>query len=228
MILSLFDTPSIERVETPEGRVYQKDRVALPSITRVLSKVFHSDALDQWIENVGYQQAEFIKNEAAAYGTLFHEAIEDQIIHQKPAKSLELVRETAHVLEFFNKFVSEVHAMEYPLYDPSIGVAGTTDCIAKTGNGQLAIIDFKTYRNTIPPEVLSKYFLQVATYAAMVENTLGLKVNHLIILAKKKSTKLQTNYQEYNRDVWIPKIEDMMTRFHFSKRVHEVDSSGQV
>lgn len=213
MILSLFDTPNIERIDSPEGRVYQKDGVALPSITRVLSEVFHSDALDQWIDNVGFQQAEFIKNEAAAYGTLFHEAIEDQIIHQKPPKSLELVRETASILEFFNKFVSEVHAMEYPLYDQTIGVAGTTDCIAKTGNGQLAIIDFKTYRNTIHPEVLSKYFLQVATYAAMVENTLGLKVQHLIILAKRKNNKLQTNYQEFNRDIWMPKIEDMMAKY---------------
>lgn len=216
MILSLFNTPNIERIDSPEGRVYQKDGIALPSITHVLSEVFHSDALDQWIENVGYQEAEFIKNEAAAYGTLFHKAIEDQVIHQKPPKSLELVRETASVLEFFNKFVSEVHAMEYPLYDPKIGVAGTTDCIAKTGNGQLAIIDFKTYRNKVHPEVLAKYFLQVATYAAMVENTLGLKVNHLIILAKKKNAKLQTNYQEFNRDLWMPRINDMMGRYEYA------------
>ena len=71
--------------------------------------------------------------------------------------------------------------LEESFWSNKLKVAGTLDCLGKY-NGELAIIDFKTTSRLKYNGEFDNYWLQTASYSAMVYERLGLMVPRLVIL----------------------------------------------
>lgn len=68
-----------------------------------------------------------------------------------------------------------------------IGVAGQIDLI-QLYNGELAICDWKTF-SSIDKHKREKTFKQLAAYAYLLKETLGMEVKHLVLMPLKPSNK---------------------------------------
>ena len=78
-----FTYVSLRQNDTPEGRHYVYGKQKLPSVTTILSATKEDrEALDAWIERVGQEEADRIKNEAAAVGTHMHNVIERMVAYR--------------------------------------------------------------------------------------------------------------------------------------------------
>ena len=67
--------------DRPEGRFYDCHGHKLPSVTSILSKTKEdNDGIKQWIERVGEEEANRIRQEAAIRGTNMHYILEKQIV----------------------------------------------------------------------------------------------------------------------------------------------------
>ena len=68
-----------KRKDVNGSRHYICKEYILPSVTTILSKTKDMTALDEWANRIGKDNAEAIKNEAAARGSRMHKHIEDYI-----------------------------------------------------------------------------------------------------------------------------------------------------
>ena len=68
--------------DRPEGRFYDCHGHKLPSVTSILSKTKEdNDGIKRWIERVGEEEANRIRQEAAIRGTNMHYILEKQIVN---------------------------------------------------------------------------------------------------------------------------------------------------
>ena len=114
--------------------------------------------------------------------------------------------------------ISNIHAIEAPLYSRTLGVAGRVDCIAEFDN-ELAIIDFKTTKNLKKEEHLEKFFVQEAAYAYMYYELTGVEVEKLVTLSVAEDGSMQVA-QKYDKDTYIDTLIEWIRQYH-NERVVE-------
>jgi len=188
------------------GRFYKIDDLWMPSVTTVVGNATKHGIL-AWQKRVGFAEAEKIRRSSAWRGTQYHNLVEKYLKNEleeiKKSEGLPtyLFRSARETL---NR-ISDIHAIEAPLFSRNLCIAGRVDCIAKFDN-ELAIIDFKTTKNLKKEEHLEKFFVQEAAYAYMYYELTGVEVDKLVTLSVAEDGSMQVA-QKYDK---VPYIDTLL------------------
>ena len=204
----------LESRTLPYGRFYKIDDGWLPSVTTVVSHNTKAGIL-AWEKRVGYTEAERVRRAASGRGTKYHGIVEDYLNNELekveeseglPAYLFRSARET------LNR-ISNIHALEAPLYSAKLGIAGRVDCIAEFDNS-LAIIDFKTTKNLKKEEHLEKFFVQEAAYAYMYYEMTGVEVDKLVTLSVAEDGQVQV-VEKHDKVPYINTLIDWIEEYRY-------------
>ena len=187
----LYKYPSSTRSLIEGNRHYDVSNEILPSVTTILQATQSDDkkaSLAKWRQKVGDNEAERIRDEAAARGTAMHKFLEYYIRNEK---LLDLSDEgqaargmgQAIINQGF-KDLSEVWGSEAVLFYPGL-YAGQTD-LCGIYSGRESIIDFKQTNKPKKIEWVEDYFLQLAAYAMAHDIIYGTCVDQGVILMCSK------------------------------------------
>ena len=177
-----------KRIDGAE-RFYSFGALKVPSVTTILKKTQpkeKKDSLKKWRERVGEEQAEKIRDDAAAVGTALHKCLEKYILEKGNLKYFDdtpvgrQAREMANIIigrSFFN--IDEIWGCEVHLAGENY--AGTTDAVG-IFDGEPAIIDFKQTNKPKKEEWIEDYYLQLAAYAMAHNYMFGTNLSQGYIL----------------------------------------------
>lgn len=183
----------LESITTEQGRRYKVPGsvIEYESMTTALGKRPEKiQALKEWRQRVGEQEAQKISTQASRTGTNVHQIAEDYLNNNE-----DYIKDKMPIeVDMFNKLkpaldesIDEVYGIEMSLYSNKFKLAGRTDCIAKW-NGKLSVIDFKTSTKPKKEEWIEDYRLQCAGYSFMFEELYNKKIEQNIILITVKIT----------------------------------------
>ena len=129
-------------------RGYEQDGKRYDAVTTVIGYTVRQPWLEKWRGDVGNQQADRKRDEAAEHGTNVHAGtlLVAQGTTEIPFDLSELHQEQVDAFKrWFDVAVSEVIGVEQTVYNDSYGYAGTLDLIAILRGDKLpSIIDTKT------------------------------------------------------------------------------------
>ena len=193
----MYEYPTLERVDLEIGRHYlDSTKKPVPSVTTVLSGTSKStDALIQWRNRVGNEEAERIIKQSTDIGTAVHEAIEnylngaywnnfDETHDQQLAQKIST--------KFINdglKGITEIWGLEVGLLLDNL-YAGTADCVGMYENIP-TLIDFKTAKKIKKREWIEDYFLQGCAYANAHNVMFGTNIEQIVILMVDRNSDFQ-------------------------------------
>lgn len=194
---TMYEYPTLERVDLEIGRHYlDSNKKPVPSVTTVLSGTSKStDALIQWRNRVGNEEAERIIKQSTDIGTAVHEAIEnylngaywnnfDETNDQQLAQKIST--------KFINdglKGITEIWGLEVGLLLDNL-YAGTADCVGMYENIP-TLIDFKTAKKIKKREWIEDYFLQGCAYANAHNVMFGTNIEQIVILMVDRNSIFQ-------------------------------------
>ena len=158
-----------------------------PGVTTVLSATEDQAWLAEWIERVGFEEAERIRMTATDRGSLLHAMIEADLTSQPlvvpkydigepdPDEIKTLWRKFRPVLDSITEVLACELDVEWfiPGSDPlsaGNGYGGSIDCIAKV-HGQPMILDWKSATKTKRLDRIDNYRQQIAAYRRALEFT---------------------------------------------------------
>ena len=190
---------------TPEGS-------KVPSVTTVLDYTKPKEArqaLKEWRNRVGEEQAQRITTEAANRGTRMHTFLETYIttghfpqLTTNPFSWASHSMAQTIVEQGLKSQVTEFYGVEVPLYFPKL-YAGTSDGIGVHLNEE-SILDYKQTNKPKRREWIDDYFLQLAAYALAHNEVYGSRIRKGVILMCVKPeqdanlvVKTPPQYQEF-------------------------------
>jgi len=166
----LYTYPPSTRSLIEGSRHYDISNEILPSVTTILQATQSEEkkaSLQRWKVKVGENEANRVKNEAAARGTAMHKFLEYYVQNQK---FLDLSDEGQAassmgqaIIDQGLKDVEEIWGSEVTVFYPGL-YAGQTD-LCGIFTGRESIIDFKQTNKPKRREWVEDYFLQLAAYA---------------------------------------------------------------
>ena len=166
----------LERVEQHGERFYKTPDGNFPSVTTVTGwekKNFFA----KWRRENPQESVRVCDR-----GTKLHLLIENylnnqQIINEGVTNEEELfLLMKSHIDKITN-----IRALEAPLYSKILGLAGRVDCIAEY-NKELCVIDFKGSTRVKNKDDIENYFLQATAYALMWQERTGEKCKKICII----------------------------------------------
>lgn len=191
---------------TPEGNVY-------PSITTVLS-VLSKDAIQDWRDRIGEEEADKISSHASNRGTDLHAVLESYVKNEPltfPTDPQSKVKVMFNRLKRVLTKADNVVAQEVPLYSDKLCVAGRCDLIAEW-DGILSVVDFKGATKAKKKHWITSYFLQTTAYSLMFEERTDIRAEQLVILMCGETDFSCQVFVEH-RDKWIPKLKETIALF---------------
>lgn len=210
-----FEYPELEQVTRPDGiRHYvSPEGDHLPSVTTILGQTGDKTYLNEWIARVGQQKADFIRDQAAAIGSVMHTHMEDWLVGEDRPSKKNLPGKVGRLLanNLINKAlggVDEVWAIEERLYYPGL-YAGTADLIG-VYKGKPAIMDFKNSRRIKKRDQIGDYFCQLASYALAHNKLFGTDIQHGVIFMCVRDIEdepMMTDFKSHDRDVIVFEVE---------------------
>ena len=191
MLKQKYDYQPLSRTSEDGRRLYQTpDGSRVPSVTTVLDRTKPEEArqaLQNWRNRVGHQQAQQITTEAASRGTRMHTYLENYIRDNtiieattNPYSWASMAMAKTVVDQGFTDRISEVYGVEIPLYFPRL-YAGTTDGVGMH-LGEEAILDYKQTNKPKKREWIGDYFLQLTAYALAHNEVYGSTIRKGVIL----------------------------------------------
>lgn len=177
------EIPNIRADTTPEGRFYKTpEGNVYPSVTTVLGD-YNKEGIQRWIERVGVEEAERIRNTSASRGDAVHKIIEAYLLNQEaPSNAMPINMHMFSTMRpIYDKYISKIYGVEVPLYSDYLKVAGRADFVAEF-NGVCSIIDNKTSLRLKKKEWIAGYFMQMSAYAVMVEELTGMAVPQIVVI----------------------------------------------
>jgi hypothetical protein len=208
-VVNLIQVPSIERIDSPNGRRYRTpDGNLYPSVSTILSAGMDHSYIDEWKAKVGEEVANEIGRKATTRGTLLHENIENRIMGRPETFNMFHVEERQmfkSALPIVDE-LEEVIALETQLWSDKLRAAGTVDCCARY-KGKLRLIDWKTSGRYKSRDDIHSYFLQTACYAYMIYERTGIAVGDILIVMMTQDDGLLL-FEEKASD-WLPKFIEM-------------------
>ena len=185
--------------DRPEGRFYDCHGHKLPSVTSILSKTKEdNDGIKQWIERVGEEEANRIRQEAAIRGTNMHYILEKQIVNgnlwdYRPDSPDEkqAYKMACKIMDEGFPRIGQVYGCEVSLFSTD-KYAGKADVIG-IFEGQPAIMDFKQTNKPKRREWIQDYFYQLVAYALAHNAMYGTDIQKGAILM----CSVDLNYQEF-------------------------------
>ena len=176
--LKAVTTESGRLYTTPTGEQYK-------SITTVLGN-HNKQAIMEWRERVGAEEANKISTKAAGRGTKVHKICEDYINNEITDFKMQMLM--PDLKELFLKIkpiidtnLGDVYAQEQALYSHRLKIAGRVDLIGYW-NGKLSVIDFKTSTKQKEESYIKNYFMQCTAYALMFSELTGQWIDDIVVL----------------------------------------------
>lgn len=176
----------LEAITTESGRKYVlPNGEKYPSITTILSS-YNKDAIMEWRNSVGEEEANKISGRAARRGTRLHKLCEDYV----NGNLSELQRQMMmpfdkmmfrQVKKLLDENLNNVYCQEQALYSDRLKIAGRVDCIAEW-KGRLSVIDFKTSTKVKEERYIENYFMQCAAYSEMFEHLTNRSIDDIIVI----------------------------------------------
>jgi ATP-dependent exoDNAse (exonuclease V) beta subunit len=163
---------------TPTGERYK-------SITTVLGN-HNKQAIMEWRERVGAEEANKISSKAARRGTKVHKICEDYINNEISELKMQMLMPDLKELFFkikpiIDENLGDVYSQEQALYSHRLRIAGRVDLIGMW-NGKLSVIDFKTSTKQKEEENIQNYFMQCTAYALMFSELTGMWIDDIVVL----------------------------------------------
>lgn len=177
-----IDLKNLESHTSTRGRKYFTDHGEMPSITTVLS-ILSREAIADWRERVGEDEAKKILRKATTRGTSVHKLWEDYVNNVPNWENSENPFELGMFKQIqpeLDKNLSNIWFQEAPLYSTKFQMAGRVDVIAEWG-GKLSVIDFKTSGRLKKYDWVTNYFMQAAFYAAAFFERTGQPIKQLVV-----------------------------------------------
>lgn len=215
-VVKKYKYESLVRKDSPEGRKYVlAGGEALPSVTTVLDATKDKSHLDAWVKNVGEEEANRIKNEAAMVGTHMHGCLERFIKHRPievPTSWLAVkgYRMAMTLAENFFPNLTEVWGSEVNVYYPQ-KYAGSTD-MAGVYRNKSAIVDFKQANRMKKRDWIEDYFHQLAAYALAHDAVHGTEIEQGVVLMASQDGQVQEfvsvgrEWAQY-KQAWFARLE---------------------
>ena len=204
----------LQRHDGAEGRTYGDQK--LPSVTRILDATKDKSKLDEWVQRVGQEEADRIKNTAATTGTHMHNVIERMVAGKSLPRPTNWLMVKGYemgyrlVIEQL-KDVDEIWGSEITLYLPQ-RYAGTTDMVGLY-KGKPAIIDFKQSNKPKRHEWITDYFHQLSAYALAHDYQFGTEIEMGVVMMAMQSggtqvfTTTGSEFLQYKRG-WLERVEN--------------------
>jgi hypothetical protein len=174
-ITSPYPYQELKRKSIDGKRLYENPwGDPVPSVTTILDKTKPKEkreALNNWKQRVGEQEAQRVVTEAANTGTYMHAILEHWVKNElytgDATVQSRLMADT--VIKNIEPHITEVWGSEVNLCYPGL-YAGTTDLVGMW-KGKSAIMDFKQTNKPKKREWIEDYFMQAAAYG-MAHNEL--------------------------------------------------------
>lgn len=217
-VVKKYEYPTLQRKDLgwPEGRRYIYGDQKLPSVTTIISKTKDTEGLDAWAERIGKENAEKIKNDAAAVGTHMHNVIERMVAYRDLPRPTNWLMTKGYEMGYrlvntYFSNINEIWGSEVSVYY-SHKYAGTTDMIGLY-KGKLAVIDFKQSKKPKKVEWIEDYFHQLAAYALAHDKLFDTEINFGVILVSVQDGTTQefttTGYEFENyKKAWLKRVDD--------------------
>jgi len=205
--LARTTTDGIRLYKTPSGRAY-------PSITTITG-LLKRQAIQEWRERVGAEEANKISSRASSRGTRVHSLCENYLSNLEVTPNYldhELWQGITPLLDRINN----IHALETKLYSDHLEVAGTVDCIAEF-DGKLSVIDFKTSSRLKSHDDIHDYYMQCSAYAVAFEERTNLPVSQLLIVMAVDDHDPLLFFEK--RDNWIEKFKQLREDYRKWKNI---------
>ena len=205
--LARTTTDGIRLYKTPSGRAY-------PSITTITG-LLKRQAIQEWRERVGAEEANKISSRASSRGTRVHSLCENYLSNLEVTPNYldhELWQGITPQLDRINN----IHALETKLYSDHLEVAGTVDCIAEF-DGKLSVIDFKTSSRLKSHDDIHDYYMQCSAYAVAFEERTNLPVSQLLIVMAVDDHDPLLFFEK--RDNWIEKFKQLREDYRKWKNI---------
>jgi len=163
---------------TPTGEKYK-------SITTVLGN-YNKQAIMEWRERVGAEEANKISTKAATRGTKVHKICEDYINNEIPELKMQMMMPDLKEMFFkikpiIDEKLGDVYSQEQALYSHKLKIAGRVDLIGMW-NGKLSVIDFKTSAKQKEESYIQNYFMQCTAYALMFSELTEMWIDDIVVL----------------------------------------------
>ena len=166
-----FDYPPSVRSLIDNQRHYDIYGDKLPSVTTILQATIPEEkrqSLAKWKQKVGNNEADRIRDDAAARGTIMHRIIEGYVTGEGHSDLSDMGQAAGLMAQTVFKqglkgSMEEIWGSEITLYYPGL-YAGATD-LCGIYEGRESIIDFKQSNKPKRREWIEDYFIQLAAYA---------------------------------------------------------------
>ena len=203
----LYKYPSSTRSLIEGSRHYDVSNEILPSVTTILQATQSDEkkaSLANWRQKVGENEAEKIKNTAAARGTLMHSFLEyyvrgDKLLDLSDEGQVASGMGQVIIDQGFSE-LKEIWGSEVTLFYPGL-YAGSTD-LCGIYSGRESIIDFKQTNKPKRKEWIDDYFVQLGAYAMAHDVIYNTCVDQGVILMCSKDgffQKFISNGEEFTR-----------------------------
>ena len=203
----LYKYPSSTRSLIEGSRHYDVSNEILPSVTTILQATQSDEkkaSLAKWRQKVGENEAEKIRDEAAARGPAMHKFLEYYVQNQKLLDLSDEGQAASSmgqaIIDQGLKDVEEVWGSEVTVFYPGL-YTGQTD-LCGIYSGRESIIDFKQTNKPKRIEWVEDYFLQLAAYAMAHDQIYGTCIDQGVILMCSKDgffQKFTSNGAEFTR-----------------------------
>lgn len=178
-MLTYEECKRVKNIDKESGRVYDTPIGFFPSVTTVLGQTGNKEWLKQWIERVGKEEADRIKNAAAERGTILHDYLE-RFYEEYPAPTFEeaknfvltsgLTQEKVFIQKMVKSLLKHLLAnnfksvsQEFVVWDAELELAGRCDGLGYW-NSKLIVVDYKTSLRKKSRANIEDYLLQATAY----------------------------------------------------------------
>ena len=173
--------PELTQTNIGGKRHYLTPDGSFISITSLLSSQV-PDSIRSWRESVGNDVADYVMRTAARRGTRVHKLVE-LALKNKPLGDIT----DYGVLPFalFSRMqpaldkIEQIRALEQPLYNAELGVAGTADTICSY-DGVPSVVDYKTTSKI--REDVERHMIQGAFYASAWTWQTKMPIDQIVII----------------------------------------------
>ena len=192
---------------------YEFDGQKVTRITQILNS-HQNEGLISWRQRMGEYAANLEMKRGLERGNSVHKISEAYLKNE-----LRVGQYTNEILGYgmfetlkpYLNRISEIRAIEAPVYHKGFNVAGTADIIANF-DGVLSIIDLKTSKMPKRFEWCKKYFLQECFYSLAIEDMTKVPISTLIALEVSENGVVQVLKQD--RDSWINELESIIADYN--------------
>ena len=203
----LYKYPKCTRSLIEGNRHYDINQEMLPSVTTIIQETQSDEkkaSLANWRQKVGENEAERIKNTAAARGTLMHSFLEyyvrgDKLLDLSDEGKVASGMGQVIIDQGFSE-LKEIWGSEVTLFYPGL-YAGSTDLCGIYSEHE-SIIDFKQTNKPKRKEWIDDYFVQLGAYAMAHDVIYRTCIDQGVILMCSKDgffQKFISNGEEFTR-----------------------------